>query len=80
MYGVAIRAVILFPISVLLALILEPFFETSAQIIANGPEGPTGIVYTAVSTLANVYLLTLILSIMLMVIGRAAVEGRLGRF
>jgi len=79
-YGVALRAGIAFPISVLLSLILSPFFETSAQIIANGPEGPTGLVYTAVATLANVYLLTLVLSIMLMVIGGAAAEGRLGRF
>lgn len=79
MYGVAFRAAIFIPISVLLSLILSPFFETAAEIIAEGPEGPTGIVYTAVSTLSNTFLLTLILAVLFMLLGRAAVEGRLGR-
>lgn len=78
MYGVAFRAVVFLPLSVLLAVIVEPFFEVAAEIIAGGPEGATGIVYTAVSTLSNVFLLTLVFSILFMILGRAAVEGRLG--
>ena len=78
MYGVAIRAAVFIPLSVLLAMMLEPFFSTAAEIIANGPEGPTGIVYTAVSTLSNTFLLTAILAVLFMILGRAAVEGRLG--
>ena len=78
MYGVTFRAVVYIPISVLLSLIVTPFFRVAAEIIAGGPNGESGLVYLAVSTLADVFLMTLIFSILFMILGRAAVEGRLG--
>ena len=77
MWGVIFKAAVFVPIAVLLSLILDPFFSAAGDMIAAGPDAP--LVLRAVTAVGDTFLLLFLLSLLVLIIGRAAVERSLVR-
>jgi hypothetical protein len=77
MYGLVFRVAAMAPVAYLLWLLINPFFQVAAELIAAGPAGPTGLAYMSVKTVSEVFLFLLILSLLMQFLGGAAAEGRL---
>jgi len=77
MYGVIVKAAVYTLVAVLLNRVLvDPFMSEAATLIRDAP-GESPLILTAVETVGGNFLLLCIISILVMVLGRAVVEKRL---